>query len=152
MSERSIHHATFVIERTYAATPARVFKAWADPKAKARWFVGPDEWREAERKFDFRVGGREHLKGIWPDGRASTFDGHYQDIVPDERIIYTYEMHLNEKRISVSLATVEFKPADAGTRLIFTEQAVLLDGFDDARGREHGTRALLEKLGAALQH
>ena len=43
MSARSTQHATFVIERTYAASPARVFNAFADRAAKARWFVGPDE-------------------------------------------------------------------------------------------------------------
>jgi uncharacterized protein YndB with AHSA1/START domain len=34
MSERSTHHATFVVERTYAVSPARVFKAWADPRPR----------------------------------------------------------------------------------------------------------------------
>jgi uncharacterized protein YndB with AHSA1/START domain len=41
---RSIQHATFAIERTFEATPAQVFAAWADPAAKARWFVGPGDW------------------------------------------------------------------------------------------------------------
>ncbi len=64
-------------------------------------------------------------------------------------------MHLDERRISVSLATVELKPAgatpDAGTRLIYTEQGAFLDGYDNAGQREHGTRALLDKLGEALR-
>lgn len=151
MSERSTHHATFVVERTFTTSPARVFAAWATPEAKAHWFRGPDEWQETDRELDFRVGGRERLSGVWPGGRISVFDGRYQDIVQDQRIIYTYEMHLNETRISISLATVELKPAGAGTRMIFTEQAVFLDGFDDAGGREKGTRALLDKLEAALR-
>jgi hypothetical protein len=54
-------------------------------------------------------------------------------------------------RISVSLATVELKPVGAGTRLIFTAQAVFLDGADKAEDREHGTRALLDNLGVALR-
>jgi uncharacterized protein YndB with AHSA1/START domain len=139
-----------VIERTYAASPARVFKAWAEPKAKARWFADPDE-REAKYELDFRVGGREINGGGPPGGPAHTYDARYQDIVADERIVYTYDMHLDDKRISVSLATVEFKLAGAGTRLIFTEQAVFLDGLDNPADREHGTRALLDKLDAALR-
>ena len=59
--------------------------------------------------------------------------------MPNERIIYGYDMHLDDKRISVSLATVEFKPAGKGTRLTFTEQGAFLDGFDDPRLRERGT-------------
>jgi hypothetical protein len=41
--------------------------------------------------------------------------------------------------------------AGAGTRLVFTEQAVFLDGYDDAGSREHGTNWLLDKLGEALK-
>jgi uncharacterized protein YndB with AHSA1/START domain len=88
----------------YDASPARVFAAWAGPEAKARWFARADE-------FDFRVGRREMHRG-GPEGAPTfTFDARYQDIVQDERIVYTYDMHLDEKRISVSLATVELKPA-----------------------------------------
>jgi len=151
MSERSTHHATFVIERTYAASPARVFNAWADPAAKARWFAGPDEWEQGEREFDFRVGGREHLTGGPPGGPVHSFDALYQDIVPDERIVYTYEMRSDDRRISVSLATVELRPAGGGTRLVLTEQGVFLDGVDDPSAREQGTRDLLANLEAELQ-
>ena len=150
MSERSVAHATFVIERTYDAAPARVFNAWADPVAKARWF-GPGELTKGGHELDFRVGGREIYRGGPPGGAVYTFDACYQDIVPDERIVYTYDMHLDETRISVSLATVELKPAGAGTRLIFTEQGVFLDGHDTPAEREHGTRSLLEKLDAELR-
>ena len=151
MSERSTQHATFVIERLYAAAPARVFKAFADPQAKARWFAGPEEWVTGLREADFRIGGRERLSAGPKGGTAHRFDAIYQDIVPNERIIYTYDMHLDEKRISLSLATIEFKPAGAGTRLVFTEQGVFLDAYDDAGSREQGTKGLLDKLGAYLQ-
>jgi uncharacterized protein YndB with AHSA1/START domain len=151
MTERSTQHGGFTIERVYAAAPARVFQAWADPKAKARWFAGPEEWTETVREFDFRVGGRERLSGTWTGGRVSTFDCHYHDIVPERRIVYAYAMEIDGKRISVSLATVTLEAAGAaGTRLVFTEQAVFLDGYDDADSRERGTGALLDKLGAAL--
>ena len=71
--------------------------------------------------------------------------------MPDQRIVYSYDMHLDGARISVSLATVEFKPEGAGTRMIFTEQGVFLDGYDDPAGRERGTRALLDNLDAELR-
>jgi uncharacterized protein YndB with AHSA1/START domain len=142
MSQRSTQHATFVIERHYDAPPVRVFAAWATREAKARWFAGPSEWIENDREFDFRVGGRERLVGVWPGGRVSTFDARYQDIVPNERIIYAYDMHLGETKISVSLATVEFRPAGAGTRLILTEQGAFLDGYDDSGSREGYARVV----------
>jgi uncharacterized protein YndB with AHSA1/START domain len=151
MTERSVTHATFVIERRYDAAPARVFAAWATPAAKARWFVGPDEWEKSDHELDFRVGGQESVSGGPKGGPVHAYSARYQDIVPNERIIISYDMHLDATRISVSLATVEFKPAGAGTRLIYTEQGAFLDGYDDPAGREHGTRALLDNLDAALR-
>ena len=151
MSKRSADHATFVIERVFDFAPSVVFSAWAEPAAKAHWFAGTGEWKELHREQDFRVGGRERLKGVWPGGKVSAFDALHQEIVPNERIIYSYDMHLDETRISISLATVEFKPAGADTRLIVTEQGVFLDGYDDAGSRERGTRALIDRLGAELK-
>jgi uncharacterized protein YndB with AHSA1/START domain len=147
MSERSVEHATFVVERSYDAAPDRVFAAWSDPQAKARWFGGSDERFE----LDFRVGGRERRQGIDAEGNAYTFQALYQDVVPASRIVYTYDMLVGATRISVSVATVEFRPQGAGTRLVFTEQGVFLDGHDTPARREHGMGSLLDALGAELR-
>ncbi len=153
MTARSTHHGTFVIDRVYPQAPARVFAAWATPEAKAVWFVGPpDKWTQVERTFDFRVGGRERLVGKSAGGPLTIFDSLYWDIVPERRIVYSFDMNLDGKRISVSLATVEFLPEGAGTRLIFTEQGVHLDGYPTPEDREPGTRGLLDKLAAYLRN
>ena len=151
MSARSATHGTFAIERIYDSSPARVFKAWADPAAKARWFVGPTDWQLLERAIDFRVGGKERLSGRKGSGIVSTFDAVYHDIVPNERIIFAYSMTVGEKRISSSLATVQFKPAGDGTQLVFTEQGAFLDGLDSVGPREAGWKDLLNALGRALK-
>jgi uncharacterized protein YndB with AHSA1/START domain len=149
MSERSTEHATFVIERTYDVPPARVFNAWADPVAKARWF-GPKTLALDARALEFTVGGREQFVIDGPDGSTYSYDAVYQDIVPDTRIVYTYDMHRNDDRISVSVSTVELEPAGEGTRLTYTEQGVFLDGHDKPAMREHGTAELLSALGDTL--
>jgi uncharacterized protein YndB with AHSA1/START domain len=149
MSERSTKHATFVIERTYEATPDRVFAAWSEQSAKARWF-GPPEKPEGSYSLDFRIGGREHLAIAVPDGPQYSFDALYQDIVNGQRIVYTYDMHRDEDRISVSVATVEIDAVGAATRLTLTEQGVFLDGLDDPAEREHGTNVLMDVLGQRL--
>ena len=145
-------HGAFTLERTYDAPVERVFRALSDGAAKAKWFGGAEgQWRQIERAMDFRVGGAERLKGRWESGVVSTFDAVYHDIVPDRRIVYSYEMHLNEAKISVSLATMEIEPAGPGrTTLKVTEQGAFLDGYDDAGSRERGTAFLLDKLGASL--
>jgi uncharacterized protein YndB with AHSA1/START domain len=149
MSARSVSHATFVVERDYEEEPGRVFAAWADPAAKARWFKGTDEAPD-EYELDFRVGGRELNRGAGPDGQMYTYEALYQDIVPDERIVYTYDMHRDQTPISVSLATVELKAEGSGTRLVYTEQGAFLDGQDKVEYREQGTGGLLDALGAEL--
>ena len=149
---RSVVHGAFHLERTYDATAEQVYKALSDEAAKSRWFHGPEGWRLIERAMDFRVGGRERVKGGFEGGVTTTFDAIYHDIVPRERIVYTYEMHLDERKISVSLATLQVKPEGPGrTKLLVDEHGAFLDGYDDAGGRERGTRDLLEKLGASLK-
>jgi uncharacterized protein YndB with AHSA1/START domain len=148
MSERSTDHGTFVIERTYPATPARVFGAFASAEAKASWF-GPSSLGRDDIELDFRVGGEERFEAE-AGGARYTYRARYQDIVPEQRIVYTYEMDLDDERISVSVATIELAPAAQGTRLTLTEQGVFLDGHDTNAAREHGTRALLEQLAGDL--
>lgn len=149
--QQAIKHATFVIERVYNASPSRVFSAWAQPEIKARWFGTPEDWENAHSEFDFRVGGREFHRSTM-EGKNISFDSTFQDIVTDERILYTYEMHLDDQRMSVSLATVEFKQEGKGTRLICTEQGAYLDEYQDqAPGREEGGRFILDALGQELE-
>ncbi|MCE9650037.1 MAG: SRPBCC family protein [Parvibaculum sp.] len=149
MSARSAIHSTFTIKRLYDATPTRVFAAWSTPE-KTRWFVGPDNWDKSNHQIDFRVGGAESVSGGPAGGPVHYYDARFQDIVPNERIVSTYDMHLDEVRISVSLATVVLTPEGKGTRLVYTEQGVFLDGHDDAGSRERGTRDLLDNLEAHL--
>jgi uncharacterized protein YndB with AHSA1/START domain len=151
VTTRKVTHATFTIERTYDVPPERVFRAFADPQAKAKWFAGSGQWQQIERRMDFRVGGKEHLSGGGKGKSPHIFDAIYQDIVPNERIIYTYEMHIGETRISVSLATIALKKAGKGTKMIFTEQGAFLDDFDQPETREEGTKVLLEQMAASLK-
>ena len=150
MSAHSTIHDTFTIERTYPVAPSRVFAAFSSVEAKNAWGdTGDLETIEgAVDEFDFRVGGRERFAHKW-QGTVYTYDGLYYDIVPDERIVYTYEMYAGGTRISVSVTTICFVPDGDGTTLTYTEQGAYLDGFDGAeapRLREGGTVEMLDNL------
>lgn len=146
MTDRSIAHGTFSIERRYPASPARVFKAWADPAIKSRWFGGGSD---STKIFEFREGGREYAEGNMGD-TSFTFDVTYQDIVENNRIVYSYHMTLNGKRISVSVAAVELHADGEGTRMTITEHGCFLDGLDNVEQRKAGTEQLVDSLGSEL--
>ena len=148
---RSVAHATFHLERIFDAPVARVWAAITEEEAKSKWFGGaPAQWELLERHMDVRVGGRERLKRR-KGGAVSTFDATYYDAIPNERLVYAYEMHLDDTKISVSLATVQLKAEGARTIFMITEQGAFFDGYDDAGSREHRTGQLLDALGASLK-
>ena len=149
MTERSAIHSTFVLERTYDASPERVFAAFEDPEAKNRWFVNGDGWGTDNYQADFRVGGYEIYRGTH-EGMRVSMESRYFDIVANERIVFAYDMHIGNDRISVSLTTIELIPSGKGTRLIFTEHDTFLDGHEEPGPREEGTRGLLESLANEL--
>jgi uncharacterized protein YndB with AHSA1/START domain len=156
MSERSVIHDTFTIERSYPATPGRVFAAFASEEAKESWGdtgdVEPAESAEPS-EFEFRVGGRERFTHKY-QGTTYRYDGLYYDIVPDQRIVYSYEMYADDVRISVSLATIEFVKSADGTELTWTEQGTYLDGIDGTEApelRRGGTAEMLDGLTSYLE-
>ena len=154
MTTRSAQHGTIRLERRYKAPPARVFAAWAEPKARAKWDV-PGRWVIAEQTFDFREGGRE-VKRFGPKGDPRLVaDTLYLDIVPQRRIVFSYSMTSRGTPISVSLTTIELSaaPSSGGgkdTHLLLTEQIVFLDGNDNAANREEGLASMLDKIGETL--
>jgi uncharacterized protein YndB with AHSA1/START domain len=150
-SARSIKHGSFVIERRLDCDPAVVYRAWTQKDAKAMWFNGPPgKWTESAREMDVRVGGRDLLAGKFADGSESRFESLYLEVVPEKRLVYVYDMFFQGKKLSVSLASIEFVAAGKGTRLLVTEQHAFLDGHEDAGSRERGTLQLLHYLDVAL--
>ncbi len=148
---RSVTHASFTITRNWKHAPERVFQAFATEEGKRKWFTGPPGFEQHEKSFDFREGGRETLSGKHSSGMVTAFDCVYRDIVPNERIVYSYVMHLDGRKISVSQACIELTPENGGTKLVLTEYGDYLDGYDDAGSREHGTNWLIDTLGKSLE-
>lgn len=152
MTDRSVIHDTFSVERTYPAAPSRVFAAFASAQAKDAWGdtggLEPVEGEAGIEEFDFRPGGRERFGHQW-QGTIYRYDALYYDIVPEQRIVYSYEMYANDARISVSVVTIEFAKSGGGTALTWTEQGAYLDGIDGPQAptlRMEGTTEMLDGL------
>lgn len=155
MKMSKVTHGTFTIEKTYKASAEAVFSAWANLEARAQWFIGPDDWKPMRRELDFRVGGLEVLHGRFGNGYEPLYESRFYSIVPNQQIVFVYDMHLNGEHHSVSLASVEIE--DLGpqkARLIFTEQVAFLDGTigqEGTKDREEGTSQLLKQLAEFLE-
>ena len=159
MTERPVIHDTFAIERTYPAPASRVFAAFASREAKDAWGGAGDLTDLAgsgadasDTEFDFQIGGRERFSVV-AGGTSYRYDARYYNIVPGQRIIYSYEMYADDTRISVSVATIEFAATADGTALMWTEQGAYLDGFDGADApelRRGGTAEMLDGLAKYL--
>lgn len=147
---RAALHSTFHVERDYPQSPARVFRAFADKDMVRRWRVEDDGCDVHEFTFDFRIGGHEISRFSFAGGPEIRLDAEFQDIVPDQRIVFAYRMGIGPNPFSASLTTIELMPSGTGTHLVYTEQVAMLDGSDSAQGREEGCRLLLEKLAAEL--
>jgi uncharacterized protein YndB with AHSA1/START domain len=148
-SAATVEHDTFVLERGYPVPPARVFSAWADPAQKVQWFSGSEDVSSTDYELDFRVGGREFTRA-YVGASVFTYEARIEDIAPGERIVYSYFMTLDGRRISVSLTTVEFRPDGTGTALVLTEHGAYLDGLDQPELRRHGIGEQLAALGTVL--
>ena len=151
MIDRSVTHATFVLDHAYPVPPARVFGAWADPAVKTRWFTGALDPAAAPMKMDFRVGGTEQAVTRSDGGPVIVYEGLYRDIIPAERIVVANWIDVDDQRISVSQFTAEFRADGNGTRLVVTEQGAYLDGHDSPDSRATGIRAQLAALAVELE-
>jgi uncharacterized protein YndB with AHSA1/START domain len=148
--KRSVIHDTFTIERTFPHPPARIWAALSEAEAKRRWFGPPEDWRDEQFEMDFRVGGKETSIGGPKDGPTITYEARFYDIVPEQRIVSAYEMHVGDQRISVSITTTTLEVVPGGTRFTITEQGTYLDGSDDGSKRRGGFEQLVDKLGVSL--
>jgi uncharacterized protein YndB with AHSA1/START domain len=151
MEKTTVTHGTFVIERSYAATPERVFAAFSDPAKKRRWYVEGHNNEAETFEMDFRAGGTERSSyrmgsNSPAPGTVISNETKYMDIVPNQRIVVAYTMSMGDRRFSSSQATFELVPSEKGTDLVFTEQGAYFEGSDGVERREQGWRQLLEQL------
>jgi uncharacterized protein YndB with AHSA1/START domain len=141
MSVQSATKPSLTVKRRFSAPPARVFSAWTDPEKIKRWF-GPGAVRCTHAAFDLRVGGRFEINSTAPDGDTHNVAGVIREIVPNEKLIYTWAWKSTPER--ESLVTVVFKPDGDGTLLTLTHE----NFFDeDARDRhQQGWTGVFDKL------
>jgi uncharacterized protein YndB with AHSA1/START domain len=139
-------HATLVMERTYNATPQRVFAAWADVEARKRWSSPADTIRIEYEKADFREGGRDVSRCIEPGNEDYVATVDYIDIRKDERIIFVEDVVHGSKRVSAALISMVLTPQLSATHLALTLQIASFDEAGMEAGYQFGWSAALDNL------
>ena len=150
--DHRLAHSGFTLTRDYPVPVVRVWQAFAEEDRKREWFGDGDTFDRNAWTFDFRVGGRDVDEARFHGGPVSRYEGVYTDIVDQVRIVNTYDMWLDGIHMSTSIASFEFEPTIAGTRLTQVEHGVFFDAFHaDAAQREVGMRGLLEALASHVR-
>lgn len=131
------------LERRLNAPPALVYAAWTQPERLARWF-GPDSGPVKTAKLDVRVGGRFHVKFETEDGEEHNVGGEYREVVPNQRLVFTWAWFSTPER--QSLVEVTIRPDGDGALLKLHHSQF----FDEAAATGHtrGWTGSLEKLAA----
>ncbi|SDT31945.1 SRPBCC family protein [Bradyrhizobium canariense] len=140
---RDAARPSLTLTRRLNAAPAKVYAAWTDPEKIARWF-GPSQVRAGSVHADIeaRVGGRFRISLDMEDGQHHEVGGVYRELVPNERLVFSWAWHSTPER--ESLVTVSLKPDGDGTLLTLHHEQF----FDQAARDSHesGWIGSLDKL------
>ena len=138
-----------VMERVFNAPRELVFKAHTDPNLIAKWW-GPRRYTTTVDKMDVRVGGVWRFVQHDANGNEYAFNGVYREIVPPERLSYTFEFEGTPGHIINE--TLTFEDLGGKTRLTVTgsfESAEDRDGMLHS-GMEEGANESYERLAELL--
>ena len=130
-----------ILKRHLDATPADVYRAWADPALLKTWW-GPDKGdRNLIVDVDVRVGGNYHIVTQAPNGQQYDFSGEYREVQPDKRISFTW--NTTGERVG-STVTAEIAADGDKTELTLTHQG--LSTREERDGCKQGWQGALNKL------
>ena len=143
-----------VLTRLIDAPRDRVFAAWTDPQHVRRWW-GPKDYPATHIEMDVRVGGRwRNCLTAVSDGRELWQRGVFREVVPPERLVFTFVWEEQGERGLETLVTITFDDVGGKTRLILRQvpfQSIAerdghgdgwsssFDRLDELLSRERGT-------------
>lgn len=125
---------TVRLHRVFAAPPARLFKAFTDADAMAKW-LPPNGFTGKVHSIDARVGGKYRMSFTnFSSGKSHSFGGEYLEFVPGERLRYldrfedpglpgTMEVSVIFKKVSVG---TELQVVQTGIPDVIPEEACYL--------------------------
>ena len=136
------------LDRVIAAPRSKVYRAWLDPALLARW-MGPDDFTVTVATVDERVGGVHQVEMLDADGGHHTFVSVIEELVPDERIVFTFKF---DPEAQESTLTLTFADAEGGgTALRLEHERIDVEGTLDTQSVNIGWGQTLAKLQALCE-
>jgi uncharacterized protein YndB with AHSA1/START domain len=115
--------STIRLHRVLRARPERVYKAFIDPDALAKW-LPPNGFTGRVHHMDARVGGSYKMSFTnFSTGKSHSFGGEYLELVPHERIRYTDKFD-DPNLAGAMQATITLKKVSCGTELSIIQEGV----------------------------
>jgi uncharacterized protein YndB with AHSA1/START domain len=114
---------TIRLHRVLRATPDRVYRAFIDPDAMAKW-LPPHGFTGKVQQMDARVGGTYKMSfKNWSTGTSHSFGGRYLELVPGERLRYS-DAFDDPNLPGEMMTTVVLKKVSVGTEINVTQEGV----------------------------
>jgi uncharacterized protein YndB with AHSA1/START domain len=137
----AVNRPSLTLKRRLNAAPEKVYAAWTDPEKIVKWF-GPDSGPVTKAEIDLRVGGRFDIGFHTEDGEYHQVGGVYREVVPNEKLAFTWAWHTRKER--ESFVTITIKPDGDGSILTLLHEKF----FDEAArdGHSRGWTGSLDKL------
>lgn len=133
-----------VITRVFDAPRELVFKAWTDPGQTRSWW-GPRDYPATHLEMDVRPGGawRGCLRSN-ETGRELWQGGVFREVVPPDRVVFTFAWDAEGERGLETLVTVTFAEQDGKTRMVFHQAPFQSVGERD--GHQGGWTSSFDRL------
>ena len=114
---------TVTLHRVFCAPPERLYRAFLDPEAMAKW-LPPHGFTRKVLAMDARVGGRYRMQFTnLGNGHVHAFGGEYLELVPNERIVNT-DVFDDTNLPGEMRTTVTLKAVSVGTELTVVQQGI----------------------------
>ena len=114
---------TVRLHRVIRATPERVYRAFLDPDAMAKW-LPPNGFTGKVHQMDAKVGGTHRMSFTnFTTGQSHSFGGEYLELVPHERIRYTDKFD-DQNLPGQMQVTVSLKKVSCGTELNIVQEGI----------------------------
>jgi len=135
------------LERTYAASPEKVFEAFTKAEALSRWFGPADDTTVVVHVLEPRVGGRYRVEMRHANGTHHIVGGVYETVTPPTRLVYTWAWETMPEH-GTSRVTIALEKSGTGTKLVLVHE--LLSTADSRERHTVGWNSCLDRLAKAV--